>query len=201
MFSNKSSRGLSTLTLRTVIRYRHSAAVVFGQAKLDKPVDDWYLSNQAKHCDPRNSAHISTHNSVRINETEVRAKLFNRARESQRRALDNAYLKACAKSKKKGRKPPTKDQYYHDHWGHPHSYVLPFLAVPVVIAGGAYYAGEVDSMNAGAGQPGVCAAGSCGSESMSSGDMYMGGPGAGNSGGASCGGNGGGCGGGCGGGS
>jgi len=165
--------------------------VVFGQAKHDKPVDDFYLSGRASQCHPSNSAHISTHNVVRINETAVRAALFNRARESQRRALDNAYLRACTKAKKKGRKPPVKDDYVHSHWDHPYFYALPFLAVPIVIAGGVYYASEIDSMHEGNGQPGVCAAGSCGTTSARGTDIGM----------AVALGGGGGCGGGCGGGS
>jgi hypothetical protein len=165
--------------MKTAIRARHSLAQVFGASKVDKPVDDFYSSGQAQLCPPDRSAHISNHDAVHIDvctifpfyipkmrsrslttlepqSTGIRAKVFERAQNSQRRSLETGFEAACRKAQKKGRKPPTKREYYHDHWGTPYAIGFPFLAVPVLVAAGAgyYFASNPSSMPEGTGMHG-----------------------------------------------
>ena len=63
--------------------------------------------------DPRKSVHISAHNAVRPDDKTYQA---NATRKAQQ--LEKEYQKACDRARKKGRKPPRRDDfYYSDAWG------------------------------------------------------------------------------------
>ena len=110
-------------------------------------------------CPPDNSAHISSHNAVRVEESAVRALTLERMQMRRKMELEAAYEKACKRAEKKGRKPPPRDEYYYGPWGYPYLMYGPFMAVPMY--GGMYYAGDPCAMNVGAGSSGACAAGTC----------------------------------------
>jgi hypothetical protein len=84
--------------------------------------DKFYESGKADMCPPDNSAHISSHNAVRVNDDPLLAtnqieRVQIRMRAVHNRRLEENYQKACKRAEKKGRKLPPKDQYY-DHWGY-----------------------------------------------------------------------------------
>ena len=110
-------------------------------------------------CPPDNSAHISSHNAVHVEESAIRALTLERMQLRRKMELDIAYGKACKRAEKKGRKPPPRDEYYYGAWGYPYLMYGPYMAMPMY--GGMYYAGDPCAMNVGAGHPGACAAGTC----------------------------------------
>ena len=71
----------SQLLTRTAIRSKHisSSAKIFGTSKHEKIFNNFYDSGAAKLCPPNNSAHISSHNAVKVAESETRAKIYERA--------------------------------------------------------------------------------------------------------------------------
>ncbi|KAF4996226.1 hypothetical protein FGRMN_4625, partial [Fusarium graminum] len=90
----------------------------------EKIADKWYDSGAADLCPPDNSAHISSHNSVRVFDEALVAsnqmeKVQNRMRAVHNKRLEENYQKACKRAEKKGRKLPPKEQYY-SHWGCPY---------------------------------------------------------------------------------
>ncbi|KAK3393886.1 hypothetical protein B0H63DRAFT_387233 [Podospora didyma] len=183
------------------IRSSHISSVgkLLGKSKQEKVAESFHLSGAAQLCPPSNSAHISSHNSVRpmtdprlqsfaaLARRHVQAQLAA----AQKKRLDAAYAKARARAEKKGRKIPPRDEYY-DHWGYPYAYYGPYM-YPMWFMPGMYYGygpAYVAACGGGSGW-GSCAAGTCGGGVAAG---ACGGPGG-------CGGDGaggaGGCGGGC----
>ena len=63
--------------------------------------------------DPSKSVHISAHNAVRPDDPVYQLTADKKAKE-----LEREYQKACERAKRKGRKPPKRDDYYYsDAWG------------------------------------------------------------------------------------
>ena len=82
--------------------------------------DKFHASGAAQLCAPQASAHISAHNAVKTfipEEDEARRKAYEQMRATQQARLDENYAKACKRAEKKGRKLPSKDDYY-SHWGY-----------------------------------------------------------------------------------
>ena len=193
------------------IRSRHvsSTGRIFGTSKHEKAQDNFYDSGAAQLCPPDNSAHISSHNAVKVEDTTSKAAISARLHAARKMELDDAYNKACKRAKAKGRSIPPRNDYYYGAWGYPYMMYGPFMAYPMY--GGIYYAGDPCSMPVGAGMAGACAQGSCsggvaaggcggpggcGSGGCAGGGMSGGCGGAGGGGGCGGGGGGGGCGGG-----
>ncbi|CAG8952851.1 hypothetical protein HYFRA_00007564, partial [Hymenoscyphus fraxineus] len=144
------------------IRCKHTAnhPKIFGTSKHEKIANNFHDSGAAQLCPPSNSAHISTHNAVKISDSTTRSAVTDRLRTRRQKELDDAYEKARKRAKAKGRDLPPKDQYYMAQWGYPYMMYGPYMAVPYY--GGTYYTGDPCVMPVGAGMTGNCAAGSCG---------------------------------------
>lgn len=141
------------------IRAKYSAGKLFGTSKHEKVLNTFYDSGSAKLCPPDNSAHISSHNAVKINNSDaIRQRVYLSLRARHDLALDDAYKKACKRAAAKGRPVPVRDQYLYGGWGYPYAMGMPFMAMPM---GYGYYAGDPCMMNTGAGMAGACAAGTC----------------------------------------
>jgi hypothetical protein len=92
------------------IRESHTSGVsrMFGGGN-SKAEEQLHATEQ----DPRKSVHISTHNAVRPDDANYQTTASKKAAE-----LEREYQKACERAKKKGRKPPRRnDYYYSDAWG------------------------------------------------------------------------------------
>ncbi|KAF1817515.1 hypothetical protein P152DRAFT_427420 [Eremomyces bilateralis CBS 781.70] len=146
---------------------------------------------------PLLSPHISAHNAVRTENTDVATRV-------EHARIEANYNKACRRAKKKGHKEPERVTYYAAYaWGYPVYMPIyyPYAVDPAYAGSGAVYPADPAYVATGAGNYGACAAGTCGGLVASGGcgaNGYNGGCGGGVGGG--CGGGGGGGGGGCGGG-
>lgn len=151
------------------IRGTHVSSVgkLLGASKNEKVADNFHTSGAASFCPPDKSAHISSHNAVKMVEDPASTTRSSRRRvQAQMTALhqqrlDDAYAKAKRRAEKKGRKIPPKDEYY-DHWGYQYYYYGPYM-YPMWFTPGLYY-GWAPGYVAGCGSGGwaACAAGSCG---------------------------------------
>jgi hypothetical protein len=83
---------------------------VLGTSKQERISDTFHSSGAARLCPPDNSAHISSHNSIKMVVAKQAQTVFNTR-------LDIQYEKACRRAEKKGRKIPSRQDYY-DHWGY-----------------------------------------------------------------------------------
>ena len=146
------------------IRSKHisSSAKIFGTSKHEKVLNNFYDSGAAKLCPPDNSAHISAHSAVRVEESATREAVFARLRETRKMQLEDAYKKAVTRARAKGRTIPPRDQYYGAYWGYPYLMYGPYMSMGMYGYGGMYYAGNPCMMPMGAGMAGNCAAGTCG---------------------------------------
>ncbi|KAF7543120.1 hypothetical protein G7Z17_g10998 [Cylindrodendrum hubeiense] len=192
------------------VRTSHISSIgkVLGISSNEKIDEKFHTSGVANLCPPDNSAHISSHNAVKLDLSgETKADAVRRyAQDAHQRRLEESYQKACKRAEKKGRKLPPREQYY-DHWGYSYYMYGPWM-YPMYFTPGMYYAAPGyagaggggcaagscgGGVAAGAcGSPGGCAAGGCGGGAGAGG----GGCGGGGGGGGGCGGGGGGCGGG-----
>ncbi|TAQ86885.1 hypothetical protein B7494_g4772, partial [Chlorociboria aeruginascens] len=182
------------------IRSRHieQSSKIFGTSKHEKVLDKFYDSGNAKLCTPSNSAHVSSHPSVRTIQSDIRERVFAAKTLQRKRELDNAYKRAVQRAKAKGRRVPDRGDYYGSAWGYPYMMYGPYMA-PIYGYGGVYYAGDPCTMAQGTGVVGSCAAGTCGggvAAGACGGAGGCGGAGASGVGGCGGGGGGGGCGGG-----
>lgn len=148
---------LTTIAIRA--KHSSSAGKFFGTDKHEKVTNNFYDSGAAKLCPPDNSAHISSHNAVRITHSDIRQRVFLTLRARHEIALDDAYKKACKRAAAKGRPVPVRDQYLYGGFGYPYMMYGPYMAYPMM--GGYYYAGDPCMMATGAGMHGACAAGTC----------------------------------------
>ncbi|KAK0631466.1 hypothetical protein B0T14DRAFT_490016 [Immersiella caudata] len=182
---------------------------VLGLSNQEKVAESFHTSGAAKLCPPSNSAHISSHNSVKTQSSPGAPASFTRSvqrymGEVHRKRLDAAYAKAQKRAAKKGRKIPPKIEYY-DHWGYPYAIYGAYM-YPMWWSMGMYYgACPAVITSCGGGSTGGCCNGTCGggvaagacggpgNGGSASGDC--GGCGGGGGGGGGCGGGGGGCGG------
>jgi hypothetical protein len=146
------------------IRSRHisSSTKLFGTSKHEKALNQFYDSGTAKLCPPSNSAHISAHSAVKVedNDGTTREKVHTALRDMRKVELDNAYERARRRAKAKGREIPPRDEYYYGAWGYPYLMYGPYMSMGYM--GGVYYAGDPCTMAGGAGMAGNCAAGTCG---------------------------------------
>ncbi|KAF7902962.1 hypothetical protein EAF00_002864 [Botryotinia globosa] len=154
---------LSTAFEWTTIRSKHidSSSRVFGTSKHEKVLDTFYTSGAAKQCDPNNSAHISAHSAVRVEDSETRASVFDRLSRRNKSEMNRAYDKARQRAEKKGRTIPPRDDYYYTTWGYPYMMYGPYMS-SMYVGAPTYYAGDPCVMPVGVGMAGACAAGSCG---------------------------------------
>ncbi|KAF7864055.1 hypothetical protein EAF04_007020 [Stromatinia cepivora] len=145
------------------IRSKHidSSSGFFGTSKHEKVLDSFYTSGAAKQCDPNNSAHISAHSAVRIEESEIRASVLDRLSRKNKSEMNRAYDKARHRAQQKGRTIPPRDDYYCMAWGYPYMMYGPYMS-PIYVGAPVYYAGDPCVMPVGVGMAGACAAGSCG---------------------------------------
>lgn len=123
--------------------------------------DAFYNSGRAKLCPPDKSAHISTHNSVSLNDVDgVQNLLRTRRREALMLRMLSDHKKAQVRAARKNRKVGSSDDDKHHHWGIPYAMAVPF-AVPVVYGGYMYAGGDPSVCPSGTGAAGGCVAGSC----------------------------------------
>lgn len=183
------------------IRESHTSSVkraFGGYNTIESSLDRLHAGNP----DPKTSPHISAHNAIKA-EKDVKGDI----REANIKAkLERDYQKACHQAQKKGRSPPTRDEYngsaYAMAYGYPVylPYYAPYMGDPCVNSG--FYASNPGCANFTPGAVGNCCAGACGG-GVAAGACGGGGAGgcAGGAAGGGCGGGGGGgVGGGCGGG-
>lgn len=88
----------------------------------------FHESGRADLCPPDASAHISAHNSVRLEDVsskQDRVRQLHLLGVQQR--VDEQYKKAQKRAEKKGRKLPPKDEYYHNYWGYPYMMYGPWV--------------------------------------------------------------------------
>jgi hypothetical protein len=129
-------------------------------SKNEKVAEAFHTSGAARLCPPDNSAHISSHNAVKVAVSKQAHALFN-AR------LDAQYEKACRRAEKKGRRLPPREQYY-DHWGYSYYMYGPWI-YPLYFYPGMYYAWDPGYVGGVNGMYGGCAAGSCGANNIAAG--------------------------------
>ncbi|KAK0657793.1 hypothetical protein B0T16DRAFT_402554 [Cercophora newfieldiana] len=139
---------------------------ILGISNQEKVSESFHASGAAKLCPPSNSAHISSHNSVKAHHdpmapTSLSRMVQRQMAELQRKRLDAAYAKAQKRAAKKGRTiPPRKD--YYDHWGYPFA-VYGAFAYAMWWTPGMYYGAYPGYIAAcGGGSTGACANGTCG---------------------------------------
>ncbi|KAH7336629.1 hypothetical protein BKA65DRAFT_479516 [Rhexocercosporidium sp. MPI-PUGE-AT-0058] len=142
------------------VRAQTHAGKVFGMSKQEKSLQRFYESGAANSCTPDKSAHISAHSSVTMAENPMREVIVRIARKHHDRELEEAYKKACKRAKAKGRPAPERSEYYKGPWNYPMLMYGPYMSVGLL--GGIYYAGDPCVGSFGAGSPGNCALGSCG---------------------------------------
>lgn len=173
------------------IRESHTSSVkrVFGGNKdIESQLDRLHAGNK----DPNTSPHISAHNAIKADQDASRD-----IRDANMKAkLERDYQKACNHARKKGRTPPSRDQYNGSAsamaYGYPMymPYFAPYMGDPCVNSG--LYAANPGCANFAAGAAGNCCAGACGG-GVAAGSC--GGGGSGGCAGGAAGGGGGGCGG------
>ncbi|KAK2046201.1 hypothetical protein LZ31DRAFT_574703 [Colletotrichum somersetense] len=141
---------------------------VFGKTKEEKAIDKFNNSSSAAAaCGSSSSAHISTHNSCRPDESSP----LNRARGFQRRAwasrLEDGYRRAVKRAAKRGKILPPKEEYYN-HWGSTYFQYSPVTG-PEYLTKDMYAAGDPGVLNGswascaqGVSGPNDIAAGGCG---------------------------------------
>ncbi|KAH7010993.1 hypothetical protein EDB80DRAFT_383537 [Ilyonectria destructans] len=177
------------------VRTSHISSIgkVLGISTNEKIDEKFYSSGVASFCPPDNSAHISSHNAVKLasgyeSPQQVVRRHFQAV---QQRRLEENYEKACKRAEKKGRKLPPREQYY-EHWGYTYYMYGPWM-YPLYLTPGMYYAWDPGYAASGGGS---CAAGTCGGGVAAGACGSPGGCAGGGCGGGSGGGSGGGCGGG-----
>ena len=145
---------------------------MFNLSTAEKLADNFYSSEAANMCPPDNSAHISSHNAVRVMDSSANKQVGAAMRARQEQKLEKEYQKACKRAAKKGRCLPPREDYY-SHWGYAYfskfqpgkvcftvltqylvygPYMYPFYFAPGI------YAASPGFVVAG----GSCAAGTCG---------------------------------------
>ena len=90
---------------------------MFNLSSAEKLADNFYSSEAANMCPPDNSAHISSHNAVRVMDSSTNKKVGSAMRARQEQKLEKEYQKACKRAAKKGRSLPPREDYY-SHWGY-----------------------------------------------------------------------------------
>jgi hypothetical protein len=114
-------------------REKSAGSRILGSLHADSGLvsDNFHASGAARLCAPNNSAHISAHNAVKTfipEEDEPRRKAYEQMRATQQARLDENYAKACKRAEKKGRKLPSKEEYY-SHWGYNYYSISPWLCL------------------------------------------------------------------------
>ena len=109
--------------------------------------------------DPSKSVHISTHNAVRPTD-DSKYKLLSKQKAIE---LERHYQKACERAARKGRKPPSRDDYYYSSaWGYP-VYIPAYSPyVGYVPYAPMYYPVAPACMALAHGAHGNCCSGTCG---------------------------------------
>ena len=143
------------------IRESHTSSIkrVFGGNKaIESQLDRLHAGNK----DPNTSPHISAHNAIKADKDVSRG-----IREASMKAkLERDYQKACNHARKKGRTPPTRDQYNGSDsamaYGYPlyMPYYAPYMGDPCVNSG--FYVANPGCANFTEGAAGNCCAGACG---------------------------------------
>ncbi|KAI1313986.1 hypothetical protein F5Y03DRAFT_380844 [Xylaria venustula] len=146
------------------VRISHSSRIASKvpllQSEKDKAPDKFYDSGRAALCPPDNSAHISAHNSVRVEENDpIRKRIQQRMQLLHKQQLEKNYEKARKRAQKKGRDLPPRDDYHYYYWGNPYLLYGPY-AYPGYYVCPVYY--DTATITAGTGFYGGCAAGTCG---------------------------------------
>lgn len=157
---------------------------------------DLHDAPDATPSDPLKAPHISAHNAVRAQGSNLKARI-------NAMKLDKGFQQACARARKAGRKEPEKEEYYADAWGYLMLFptYVPYSVDPCLAGGEKAYPTNPCYIDTAGGTYGKCAAGTCGKAGGNSGTCGgMGGCGGGGcvggAGGCGGGGGGGGCGGG-----
>ncbi|KAI0127876.1 hypothetical protein BJ170DRAFT_702122 [Xylariales sp. AK1849] len=156
----------------TVRAWRISSfGVLLNVSKQAKISQAWYDSGAAHAQPPSQSAHISAHAAVKVNETEARQKVTKQMRALYKSRLEQSFARAVKRATKKGRDLGPKemnitnwgqDETLEGPWCHPH-YISSQL-----------YATNPTQIDAGDGVPGGCVAGTCGgSAGCGSGALVM----------------------------
>ena len=123
--------------------------------------EKFHASGRAEECPPDQSAHISSHNAVRlVHDDSVFSRVAKIRRDAQLRRLEEGHKKAQKRAEKRGRTIPPRDDYYN-RWGYPYLMYGPWI-YPMYYSGGIYSAGDPCTFPSGSGTPGACAAGTCG---------------------------------------
>ncbi|KAL2157125.1 hypothetical protein VTH06DRAFT_6413 [Thermothelomyces fergusii] len=112
--------------------YQELTGKVYSECTL---AESFHASGSATRHPPSSSPHISAHPAVRPNfdqgtiaaEPQRNLADLNKLREDNfQRRLDTALSKARARAKRRGRKPPEKEDVFYDHWGYPYLYEAPY---------------------------------------------------------------------------
>jgi len=109
--------------------------------------------------DPHSAPHISARNAIKaeINEPAMACEYV------MQQKLERDYKKAVQRAKKRGREPPTRDDYMYAYaWGYPMymPYYAPYMGDPCVTQG--MYASNPSCANMQRGAAGNCCQGACG---------------------------------------
>lgn len=109
---------------------------------------------------PTTNPHVSAHNAVRVEGNDE----SKHTREAKAFALERSYQKACQRAIKKGRQPPSRDEYTKSTYayGFPVDvpYDAPYMGDPCITS--EMYAANPACANIAAGAAGNCCKGTCG---------------------------------------
>ncbi|KAI0160700.1 hypothetical protein GGR57DRAFT_390743 [Xylariaceae sp. FL1272] len=143
------------------VRSSHSRFSISTLIKGDKVTEGFHNSGRAALCPPDNSAHISAHNSVQVeNVSDKRKAVHDRLHKAHQQRLEHNYERARKRAKRKGRELPPRDEYYGYYWGTPYLYYGPYV-YPAFYVCPVYYSSPGVAVS-GSGDVGACAAGTCG---------------------------------------
>ncbi|KPM44192.1 hypothetical protein AK830_g2331 [Neonectria ditissima] len=146
------------------VRTSHISSIgkILGLSSNEKVEEKFHSSGAASLCPPDNSAHISSHNAVKLSDDATiqipgRKSVQRQMQDAHQRRLEENYQKARKRAEKKGRKLPPREQYY-EHWGYSYYMYGPWM-YPMYFTGGMYYGSAPGVAGSGGGS---CASGSCG---------------------------------------
>ncbi|KAI1262938.1 hypothetical protein F5Y18DRAFT_146629 [Xylariaceae sp. FL1019] len=143
------------------VRSSHSRFSIGTLIRGDRVTEGFHNSGQAALCPPDNSAHISAHNSVQVeNVSDKRKAVHDRLHKAHQQRLEHNYERARRRAKRKGRDLPPRDEYYGYYWGAPYLYYGPYV-YPAFYVCPVYY-NSPGVVVSGSGDVGACAAGTCG---------------------------------------
>ena len=95
---------------------------IVGNPKIDASLDRLHSTEGTDN--PHTNPHISAHNAIQVDGSRDR-KLDRNVKAA---ALEAHYQKACRRAKKKGRQPPSRDDYVKTTYAYGHPVTVPYYA-------------------------------------------------------------------------